>query len=169
MCSAGAISKVLSGKAYNSCWRIHEVFAEALNRLFEKRYVLRSLPNKSRLEQVVKENLNKHQSLLDSADFDNYNSVYQEMKKKALNGDLGCTTQFWMMYQEMIDLIHQLHYAINVNDFHLRLSAWEHLLRLSFPMNKQNYSRFGTFYVLMLRSLKETNSGAFEELQEKPG
>ena len=156
MCSAGAISKVLSGKAYNSCWRTHEVFAEALNGLFEKRYVLRSLQNKSKLEQVVKENLNKHQSLLDSSDFDNYNAVYQEMKRKALNGDLGCTTQFWMMYQEMIDLIHQLHLRngmvwYKVNDFHLRLSAWEHLLRLSFPMNKQNYSRFGTFYVLMLR------------------
>ena len=115
----------------------------------------------------MKENLNKHQSLLDSADFDNYNAVYQEMKRKALNGDLGCTTQFWMMYQEMIDLIHQLHYAINVNDFHLRLSAWEHLLRLSFTMKKQNYSSFGTLYLLMLCSLKETNPGAFEDLQEK--
>ena len=41
LCSAGAISKVLSGKAYNSCWRIHDVFAEALNRLLEKKYVLR--------------------------------------------------------------------------------------------------------------------------------
>ena len=65
------------------------------------------------------------------------------------------------------DLIHQLHFAININDYYLRLETWEELIVLSFTMNKQNYVRYGTYYLTQMRSLDSTQPGAHEEIQEK--
>ena len=167
MCSEGAIKKVLSGKAYNSCWIIHEIVAEAINRLFEKAHINLSPSNKNTLEKNIRNEEEDHESKLNHNEFKSYYQSYFELKKKSLSGEFGATTQFWMTYQEIIDLIHQLHYAINVNDFSLRLSSWEELLKLSFTMNKQNYSRYGTYYVLQLRSLDSTHPGARQEIEEK--
>ena len=38
-----------------------------------------------------------------------------------------------------IDSNHQLHFAININDYYLRLETWEELMMFSFTKNKQNY------------------------------
>ena len=65
------------------------------------------------------------------------------------------------------DLIHQLHFAININDYYLRLETWEELMVLSFTMNKQNYARYGTYYLTQMGSLDSTHPGAHEEIQEK--
>ena len=43
MCSVGRIKLVLS---YNMCWRIHEVVAEAVSRLFQEQYVALFIPEK---------------------------------------------------------------------------------------------------------------------------
>ena len=36
MCSVGGIKRVLSGKSYNMYWKIHQVVAEAISRLFQE-------------------------------------------------------------------------------------------------------------------------------------
>ena len=67
----------------------------------------------------------------------------------------------------IIDLIHQLHFTININDYYLHLETWEELMVLSFTMNKQNYARYGTYYLTQMGSLDSTHPGAHEEIQEK--
>ena len=66
----------------------------------------------------------------------------------------------------IIDLIHQLHFTININDYYLHLETWEELMVLSFTMNKQNYARYGTYYLTQMGSLDSTHPGAHEEIQE---
>ena len=65
-----------------------------------------------------------------------------------------------MLYVRDIDLIHQFHSVININDYCLRLENWEELMVLSFTMNKQNYARYGT-YILTSRELGGTNGVKF--------
>ena len=67
----------------------------------------------------------------------------------------------------IIDLIHQLHFTININDYYLHLETWEKLMVLSFTMNKQNNARNGTCYLTQMGSLDSTHPGAHEEIQEK--
>ena len=38
---------------------------------------------------------------------------------------------------------------------------------LIFTMNKQNYARYGTYYLTQVRSLDSIHPGAHEEIQEK--
>ena len=39
ICSSGSINGVMSGKQYNRSWMTHEVFAEAIERLFIQQYI----------------------------------------------------------------------------------------------------------------------------------
>ena len=39
LCSSGSIRGVISGKHYNRCWKIHETFAEVLERLFLEKFM----------------------------------------------------------------------------------------------------------------------------------
>ena len=72
-----------------------------------------------------------------------------------------------MFYVRIIDLIHWFHFVININDYFLRLDIMEKLMVLSFKMNKQNYARYGTYYLTEVGSLDSTHPGAREEIQEK--
>ena len=75
-----------------------------------------------------------------SKEFEEYYAKYVEIQKRNAE-EFGVTAKYWMMYVRIIDLIHQLHFAININDYYLRLETWEVLMVLSFTMNKQNYVR----------------------------
>ena len=69
-----------------------------------------------------------------------------------------------MLYQYMVDLLHQLHYVINANNYDLRKLIREEMLPLSFSMNKQNYARCGTYY-MQLAYLKLTHPGDRQEIE----
>ena len=47
---------------------------------------------------------------------------YQEIKLKGLNGELGETAQFWLIYMELISQLHLLHFAINTNNLTLKIN-----------------------------------------------
>ena len=101
-----------------------------------------------------------------SKEFEEYYAKYVEMQKQCNAGEFGVTAKYWMLYVRIIDLIHQLHFAININDYYLHLETWEELMVLSFTMNKQNYARYGTYYLTQMGSLDSTHPGAHEEIQE---
>ena len=87
--------------------------------------------------------------------------------KKYLNGEFGKTPQFWVMYIIMIDRQQKLHYAVNTNNYNLRLLIWKESLPMWFATNKIHYARYGTFYVKFLEHLEYTHPGAKEEIEEK--
>ena len=71
-----------------------------------------------------------------------------------------------MTYQKAIDRQHKFHFSINTNDFDLRIKCWKDSLPLCFATNKQNYARYGTYYITQLENIDLTHLSAKEELQE---
>ena len=91
------------------------------------------------------------------------------MQKRCNAGEFGVTAKYLILYVRIIDLIQQLinQFAININNYYLRLESWEELKVLSFTMNKQDYARCGTYYLTKMASIDSTHPGAHEEIQEK--
>ena len=67
----------------------------------------------------------------------------------------------------MVDRQQKLHYAINTNNYNLRLLIWKESLPMWFATNKIHYACFGTFYVKFLEYLEDTHPGAKEKIEEK--
>ena len=143
------------------CWRTHEVAVKAISRLFQEQYVAPFIT-----EKLVEQSKSDHTNLKNSKEFQEYYAKCLEMQKRCNAGKFGVTARYWMLYVRIIDLIHQLHFAININDYYLHLETWEELMVLSFTMNKQNYARYGTYYLTQMGSLDSTHPGAHEEIQE---
>ena len=166
LCSAGNLNGVLSGKYYNHCWLLHESFSEALIRLFQEQYVP-EIPDSLM-------NFVKHQpgtvnieELLADPSIQAYVKYYVQQVKKCLNGEFGKTPQFWVMYMIMVDRQQKLHYAINTNNYNLRLLIWKESLPMWFATNRIHYACYGTFYDNPLEYLEDTHPGAKEKIEEK--
>ena len=144
------------------CWRTHEVAVKAISRLFQEQYVAPFIT-----EKLVEQSKSDHTNLKNSKEFQEYYAKCLEMQKRCNAGKFGVTARYWMLYVRIIDLIHQLHFAININDYYLHLETWEELMVLSFTMNKQNYARYGTYYLTQRGSLDSTHPGAHEEIKAK--
>ena len=71
-----------------------------------------------------------------------------------------------MTHQKAIDRQHKFQFSINTNDFDLRHKCWKDSLPFCFATNKQNYARYGTYYIIQLKNINLTHPGAKEELQE---
>jgi hypothetical protein len=165
LCSSGSIAGLLSGKHYNRNWLLHEAFSEALERLFEEQYIP-EVP-----EMLVKfaespPGTVDVENLLSNATVKAYIEHYNQQFDKCLNGEFGKTPQFWALYMMMVDRQQKLHYAINKNDYNLRLLMWRKSLPLCFATNRVHYSRYGTFYVQSLEYLESTHPGAKAEIEE---
>ena len=78
---------------------------------------------------------------------------YDDFRQHAVNGGLGKTPQFWLTYLNLARLQHQARTSVHTNDFEMRLDVWERILPFYFFYNKTNYSRYGTYYVQLLKKL----------------
>lgn len=78
---------------------------------------------------------------------------YCKFRKSASEGKIGKTAQFWILYMDLMKLQHQIHTAIQTNDFEMRLDVWEKMLPYYFAFNKTNYARYGSWYVELLRNI----------------
>ena len=95
-----------------------------------------------------------------------YIKQYNELAQKCLNGELGKTPQYWMIYMKMIDRIQTLHHSVSANSYDLRRLIWRQSLPFCFATNRVHYSRYGTYYVQSLDHLDSTHPGAKEEVAE---
>ena len=89
MCSVGGIKPVLSGKSYNMCWRIHEVVAEAISRLFQEQYVAPFIT-----EKLVEQSKSDHTTLKNSKEFEEYYAKYVEMQKQCNAREFGVKAKY---------------------------------------------------------------------------
>ena len=65
----------------------------------------------------------------------------------------------------MIDRQQQFQFAINTNDFALKLHSWDQSLPLCFATNKVHYARYGNYYLHQLQNLESTHPGATAEIE----
>ena len=92
--------------------------AEAISRLFQEQYVAPFVS-----ENLVEQSKSDHTTLKNSKEFEEYYAKYAEMQKRCNAGEFGVTAKYWMSYVRIVDLIHQLHFVININDYYLRLET----------------------------------------------
>ena len=131
LCSDGGLNSIIHGKSYNKCWLIHECMSEAIDRLFHEMLSCTAI-----LDQISSNSL----SFLQADAFATYKKKYTDLKERCMNGEMGSTAKYWAIYHHMVQLVHQLHYAININYYDLR-RVWDEMLQLSFVMSKQNYAK----------------------------
>ena len=61
---------------------------------------------------------------------------------------------------------HQIHTAVQTNNFDMRLNAWERILPFYFALNRTNYSRYGAWYVESLKNIELSFPGLKELLKD---
>ena len=112
LCQPGTMKAMLKGKHYNQAWLIHESFSEAVSRLFIDRHI----------PVEVLENINMNcdvdiQDILADNAFMEYVEYYKKVMREGLTGKFGKTSQYWLRYVFLVDLMHKLHFAIKDNNF----------------------------------------------------
>ena len=165
LCSSGSIRGVISGKHYNRCWKIHETFAEVLERLFLEKF-MPDIPDD--IKELAASHLQVSDVLrvINESGVADYYQRYQTQFRKCLNGEFGKTAQYWATYMKMVDHLHMLHYAVNTNNCDLRIIIWKELLPLFFATNRIHYARYGTYYIQSLGHIESTHPGAREEIED---
>ena len=79
---------------------------------------------------------------------------YENFEQRVSKGEFGKTAQFWLNYLDLMRLQHQVHAAIQTNDFEMRLDAWERVLLYYFIFNEMNYVWYGSYYVQVLKQIE---------------
>ena len=106
--------------------------------------------------------------LEDNSDVEDFSNAYSTFKQQIRDGLHGKTSRFWLVYYlDLMYAIHFIHYSVQRNNFYPRLHGWKKLLPLMFPLNKQNYSRYGSCYVNTIENLDDTRPGCRELIQDK--
>lgn len=164
-CTSGSITGVISGKHYNRCWLVHEAFSEALERLFIMRFLPTIPESVANFAQSPNASIIA-QDICTERNVASYIQLYETLTESCLKGDFGKTPQYWMMYMKLVDRQRKLHFAINSNDFNLRLLMWKESFPLCFATNRVHYSRYGTYYLKSLECLESTHPGAKEEIED---
>ena len=168
LCSSESLASVINGSHYNRCWRVDEPFAEALERLLMERFIdykQLAIPETviAFTESIqVKDN---DETVVNDQGIQAFHRQYLEFRERRRVGDFGRTAQFWVaLYLDIIEVLHMIHNAVQINDFDLRMIAWEKMLPFFFAMNKTNYSRYGSYYLRMLESIELQYPGCKEIL-----
>ena len=71
------------------CWRIHEVVAEAISRLFQEQYVAPFVS-----ENLVEQSKSDHTTLKNSKEFEEYYAKYVEMQKQCNAREFGVKAKY---------------------------------------------------------------------------
>ena len=50
---------------------------------------------------------------------------FENYRQEVRQGKKGKAAQFWIMYLDLMRVQHQIHTAIQTNDFDMRLNAWK--------------------------------------------
>ena len=106
--------------------------------------------------------------LLEDGEVRNMMIRYNRFKEKIRHGDYGKTAQFWLLYYfDIMFNQHLTHYAVQTNNFMLRLHGLKTALPFFFALNLQNYARYGSIYVNTLENLDTMHPGCKELLSHK--
>ena len=156
ICSSGSLNGVFSGSHYNRCWTVHSIFAEALDRPFFKRFTeCDNMPDRVRmLSESASVDKFEIKRLLEDEEVRNMMIRYNRFKERIRHGDYGKTAQFWLLYY--LDIMfnqHLTHYAVQTNNFMLRLHSLKTALPFFFALNLQNYARYRSIYANSLENL----------------
>ena len=122
---------VLSGSHYNRAWTVHNIFAEALGRIFLSRFISETNPNIPKClwdlaADPKPEKLNQINELHELLE------KYDSYKKDCRNGKLGETAKFWLTYLDLMESQNMIRLAVQENDIDMLIDAWKYFSPLVF-------------------------------------
>ena len=170
LCSSGSLRGVVSGSHYNRCWTVHSHLAETLERLLFERFLttIDEIPKVLEERPPCRDVKEYFEKLVEDESIHELLEQYMKFEEDVRSGIHGKTSQFWLLYY--IDIMrnqHLIHFAVQTNNFLLRLHGLKRVLPLMFALNKQNYARYGSLYVNSLENLEETHPGCLELIKHK--
>ena len=164
----GSLVSVINGSHFNRCWRVHRPFAEALESFLMERFIdykQLAIPETviAFTESIqVKDN---DETVVNDQGVQVFHRQYLEFQERCRVGDFERTAHFWVaLCLDIIEVLHMIHYAVQINNFDLRMIAWKKMLLFFFAMNKTNYSRYGSYYLRMLEPIELQYPGCKELL-----
>ena len=80
---------------------------------------------------------------------------------------LGKKSQFWLKHLDLLQNQNMIHLAVQENKFDCRLYAWQEMLPLYFATNHVNYTRYGSYYLEMLKNLDQSHPAIRKLLLKK--
>ena len=168
--ATGSVEGVLQGKHYNRCMMVHKTMLEGLERLFLQKF-LQDRPEAKHVMDKVTENLDypsheNHQVTLQEECTSQLFNMFANYRKSVLNGKMGKTAQFWLMYAERIWIVLRLLRATKQNDLELHIASVGEMLPVLHAANHQHYARYASVYFLSMLNLEDNYPGAEKLLRD---
>ena len=157
----------MAGSHYNRAWQVHSIISEALERLLIQRFFAeRNMQIPIELSDVLAD----PELFSEEVTASNITFIrqFEDFKDKARNGALGKTPQYWIIYMDLMRFQHMAHTAVQTNDYDLRVVSWEKVLPFYFALNMFNYSRYGRYYLEILKHM-EKNYPGLRHMLERSG
>ena len=93
-------------------------------------------------------------------------ALYNDYLEQIRQGNLGKTAQYWLTYLDLMRMQDAIHTAVQENNFESRLYAWEYFIPFYFVFKKNNYARYGSYYLETLKAIENSYPGMNEIMND---
>ena len=93
-------------------------------------------------------------------------ALYNDYLEQIRQGNLGKTAQYWLTYLDLMRMQDAIHTAVQENNFESRLYAWEYFIPFYFVFKKNNYARYGSYYLETLKAIENSYPGMNEMMND---
>lgn len=165
----GSVNGFLDGKHFNRCKRLHPLVALGLEILHFKSFLYDN--NITLTDDIINEVERLQNCEISSFEIENENlremmNNYGIYKQQTLNGEHGKTSQFYLIYINLIRHYLDLSRSIRTGNFELFKSVLPKITNIFFICNQPNYSRWTIKYYDNLLKVAETHPDLYEGFQK---
>lgn len=155
--AGGSVNSFLSGKHFNRCKRLHPMIALGLECLMFEAFVEYEIINYC---DEVRSALNVYKNVdICFLDIVKHQDVSMLLTKEdCLNGKLGKTKQFYIMFIHLVNHYLTLSRSTRTGDFILFKYILPKTANIFFVSNQPNYARWVVRYIDNLNKIEETHS-----------
>ena len=168
---SGSLQGVLSGKHYDRALHCHKVLTEALEQLLLKQYQDSQSAGLSHEAQRILTDViatcsaDAVESAWKNDTVREYLDNFLAYREECREGSLGKIAQFWLSYMDHVRMLLALIHAVKHNDFTLYAYCIHAMAPIFFSFNGYNYSRYLSYYSMLLCNIETSHPGATELLK----
>ncbi|GBP86801.1 hypothetical protein EVAR_99881_1 [Eumeta japonica] len=174
--ASGSVNGIVEGKHFNRCKRLHPLMAVGLQILHFDQYLKTKQLQHDFLKEQIYDGLLQYQDfevshstmtaeLLPNEKLSRLLSSYQKFVDKTRQGDHGKTTQFYIIYIQLVNYYIILSRSIRMGDFEVFKHIIPKITNLFFIVNQPNYARWCVKYYDNLKNVNETHPGLEEDFK----
>ncbi|XP_046608971.1 uncharacterized protein LOC124299714 isoform X2 [Neodiprion virginianus] len=161
----GSVNGFLDGKHFNRCKRLHPLVALGLEILHFKSFLQND--NITLTEDIIDEVKRLQNCKISLFEIENDGlkelmNNYGIYKQQTLNGEHGKTSQFYLIYINLIHHYLDLSRSIRTGNFQLFKSVLPKITSIFFVLNQQNYARWSVKYYDSLLRVDKTHPDLYE-------